>query len=281
MAQRATILVANMAHHHEHAGYMKAGLERHGWQVSLARANERDPTGCADMVVSWGVKQKAAWDWRKRYNRPVLVMERAPLEPRKVWTSCGFNGLAGRGVYAPMRDAGARWRSLFAQLVKPWAPRGDVAVLCGQCKGDAALWGVDFEAWAQRTCDELMNVGRVVLYRPHPFAWERGDHYCPMGATLSPPRLSLQDLAEAQGVGLVVTFNSTAGVEAALAGIPVVAYDEGSMAWAVSTRSAAAPPIRPDRTAWMHRLAWTSFSQREITAGDAWAALEEAMPCYA
>jgi len=39
-----------------------------------------------------------------------------------------------------------------------------------------------------------------------------------------------------------------------------------------------APLIRPDRTDWLHRLAYAQFSLDEIADGTAWNLLERVMP---
>jgi hypothetical protein len=103
----------------------------------------------------------------------------------------------------------------------------------------------------------------------------RGIAQCPSAARLSGNADIAADLAEAV---VAVTFNSTAGVEAALAGTPVIACDEGSMAWDVAAHGVAKIGHRPDRTGWAHRLAWCQFSPEEIRNGFAFDVLRPAMP---
>lgn len=274
MTRRVAITVNNSAHNKSHAAWMKTGLERHGWTVLLA------PRGTVlgaslDMVCCWGVKQPVVWEWRKKFGKPVLVMERGHLPPRFEWTSCGFNGLAGKAVYAKANDGGERWRTHFGHLEKPWTDGRGYALVCGQVLGDAALWGCNFRHWAQKVTDELKAKGQKVIYRAHPFALEKQkDRWCPKGALFS-TRPYAADLADAS---LVVTYNSTAGVEAVLAGVPTVAFNAGSMAWPVTTHDLQSEPIRPERSAWAHDLAWSSWRPEEIASGETWARLESVMP---
>ena len=135
----------------------------------------------------------------------------------------------------------------------------------GQVPGDAALYGLDLDAWAQRTCAALLAQGRTVRYRPHPLVRRCGDVRCPAGATGSTGSLD-EDLA---GAALAVTFNSTAGVEAVLAGVPTVALDVGAMAWPVTTHDLASVQT-PEREPWAHRLAWCQWTIEEIASGLAW-----------
>ncbi len=273
---KVAIHVNNAAHQRTHGAAMKAGLERHGIAVEFAPFNEPQP---CDVAVIWGWKQPLV-----TASAPAtLVMERGHLQDRMAYTSCGWNGLAGRGSYPDAPDAGARWRERFAHLLKPWKPEPQAetyALLLGQVPGDAALYGLDLDAWAQRTCDALLASGRMVRYRPHPLVLRCGDVRCPAGALGSAASLD-EDLA---GAALAVTFNSTAGVEAVLAGVPTVALDAGAMAWPVTTHDLANVQ-RPDREPWAHRLAWCQWTIEELASGLAWEHLAAAgerkwVPCH-
>ena len=278
MPRLAVLTINNAAHQKQHAQWMRAGLERRGWRVEFVARGEAIPRA-ADLAGSWSVKQRKVWEWQKATGGPVLVMERAALEPRHEFTSCGFDGLAGRGRYAYRDDDGARWRRYFAHHEQPWrrVGSGDYALLCGQVAGDASLWGVNFRKWAQDACNALCAKGIPVVYRAHPFSLKQGDMWFPQGATFS-RRTYAEDLARADRV---VTFNSTAGVEAVLAGVPAVSCDAGSMAREVTAHAVDAPGICPDRTAWERRIAWSCFTPAEIESGEAWEALEERAPCFA
>lgn len=269
---KAAIVVNNASHQAQHAGWIKEGLEKHGWACDLVRSGHKVQR--YDMVVSWSIKHRSVWEWQKREGGPALIMERAALQPRDQWTGCGFNGLAGKAIYPRSTDGGDRWRRNFGHLEKPWRAGGDYALLCGQCVGDAALWGCDFRRWAQTQANDLKARGWDVRYRPHPFAYKHGDRWCPNGATLS-LRPYGADLA---GAALVVTYNSTAGVEAVLDGVPTVAMDNGAMAWAVTTHNLDDAPIRPDRSPWAHDLAWSCWLPGELRNGDAWDVLKTVVP---
>jgi hypothetical protein len=121
-----------------------------------------------------------------------------------------------------------------------------------------------------------MAAGRDVVYRPHPFAYKhQNDRWRPNGA-----RWSVRPLAEdLAGARQVVTYNSTVGVETVLAGVPTVVTDEGGMAWPMATHAVDEALVRPDRTQWMHSLAWTGFLPKEIENGFMWEHLREKLPC--
>jgi hypothetical protein len=67
---------------------------------------------------------------------------------------------------------------------------------------------------------------------------------------------------------VVVTWNSNTGVDALLAGKPVVALGEGAMAAPLAARELGGR-CDPDREAWAHALAWKQWTLDEIRSGDA------------
>lgn len=271
----AAISINNAAHQREHGAAIAEGLRRHDIKTAFVQGDiavER-----ADFHVTWSIKRPTIFDWRKRTGRSILIMERGHLPDRMRFTSCGWNGLARRGAYPRAQDGGARWRTHFAHLMRDWRRRGDYALVMGQVPGDSALWGLpSFEAWAASMALRLYETGRAVRYRPHPIvARDPLALFHPPVATLCVGTSLADDLA---GAALVVTYNSTAGVEAVLAGVPTVTMDPGAMAWPVTTHAPEDVPATPDRAAWAHDLAWAQWTLDELASGEAWAHIAEAMP---
>jgi hypothetical protein len=280
---KAVIHVNHAEHQRTHGAAMKAGMERHGVAVEFAPFDRPEP---CDVAVVWGWRQAAV----NTSGAAVLVMERGHLPDRMAYTACGWNGLGRRGAYptaALMGDsAGLRWNRHFAPLLEPWrherepagatAPEEDAVVIFGQVDGDASLYNLrqGFQAWAEGMAKAAAVHRRPIVYRPHPLSVRYGNTWHPAGTELSIHRPLADDLARAW---LAVTYNSTSGVEAVLAGVPIVVMDAGGMAWDVA-RHDVGTPLRPDRTAWAHDMAWTSWTMEEIAAGDAWAALAACLP---
>jgi len=258
---RAAIHVNSHEHQRQHGAAMKAGLERHGITV--------DSDGPPDFVVTWGWKNPAL---AAAYPH-VLVMERGHVGDRMRAASCGWDGLGYRGRYPAAQDGGARWAWRYAQLMQPWRMGGgDYALLIGQVEDDAAVASLPegFHAWASAAAAALIALGHKVVYRPHPF----GDrHFSPDGTVPSRGTLA----ADLAGADRCVTWNSTAGVESVLAGVPTIVMDAGGMAYPVAARALSEAPVRPDRAAWCRDLAWTQWTLDEIARGDAWSALAPIM----
>jgi hypothetical protein len=268
---RVAITINNAGHQKTHAAAMRQGLEKHGHAVCFVASDWCD--GDADVHVTWSIKRPQLWAWHQATGKPVLVMERGHVGDRMAYTSCGWNGLGHRGQYPTAQDGGARWRERFAALTQPWQTGGDYALLVGQVPTDSAVDGLalGFEMWAQFVTDILAKQKRRVRFRPHPIVRTGGDSFCPRGAEYSDTPALAEDLQQA---ALCVTYNSTSGVEAVLAGVPTVTIDEGAMAWPVTSHSCIEPKVMPDREAWAHDLAWTQWTLEEIASGEAWAHLE-------
>lgn len=260
--------------HQENATRLMAeGLARHGVETRFAGYNE--PID-ADMVVIWGWRQPLVIEAASARGIPVLVMERAHIQPRELWTSCGFGGLGRRALYPACQDAGTRWDQYFAHHLCDWRDGGgDYALVCGQIPGDAALGPADIRKWAESVIAKLLEQGQHVLFRPHPLRYCVNDTWIPDNCSASLQSSLNEDLAQAS---FVVTYNSTAGIEAVLSGKPTITWDPGSMAWPVTSHRLDEPLMTLDRTEWCHDLAWTQWLPDEIAAGNAWDALKICLP---
>lgn len=257
---RLTIIANAAGHQQMHAAALAAGARRHGVKVDIA-SHER---GAAPVVACWG--------WRigehllaKGYN--VLVMERGYLGDRFAWTSLGWNGLNGRAEFPMVDDGGARFRQHFGHMLADWRPGSAHVLLIQQVPGDMSLGGRDLKPWYRAQAKAYSAAyGLPVMFRPHPEAKRRR-----LGV-VCPARASFIDgtLDEAlAGAAVVVTYNSNVGVDAVMAGKPVVAVDAGSMVYDVAAHMAG--EIRmPDRSGWATRTAWCQWTLDEITSGAAW-----------
>jgi hypothetical protein len=219
------------------------------------------PEAC-DLLVMWGTRRQDAIARQKAGGGEVVILERGYLGDRFAWTSVSFGGgLNGRAEFRGPHEDGSRFVKHFGRLMAPWNRQDGYALLIGQVPGDQSIRGVDIDAWYRQSEKALQNQGWDVSFRPHPLA---GRHRV-TGAGL--PQIS-GTLAEAlQGAGVVCTYNSNTGVEAVLAGRPVIAMDRGSMAWGVAGHQVD-EIVTPDRTAWANRLAWCQFAKHEFLSGE-------------
>lgn len=230
----------------------RQGFECHGGKIVESGG---------DFVAMWGHRDRDVIEG----DRPYLVLEQGYVGDRLRWTSIGWNGLNGRATF-PKAPDGERWERNFGHLMQPWKDGGEYTVVMGQVRGDASIERVDIAGWYEEAAANLSAEWKLpVVFRPHPFD---GFAKTPTGTTRHTG--PLQDILDRARV--VATFNSNSGVDAVLAGIPVIARDRGSMAWPVAAQDYD-HCHRPDRTEWAHGLAYAQWRIEEIAAGEAWAHL--------
>jgi hypothetical protein len=249
-----------MEHHKGWGTAFADGLKRHGWTVHV----ETKPRRC-DMIVFWGARHAKLYREQSGASE-VCLLERGYLGDRFQWASVSFGGgLNGRGRFAGPFDDGSRWGRYFAHLMRPWRETpGRYALVMHQVPGDMATVNVnlgEFYRKARAAFSPLMEVRE----RRHPRLTPKH------GAEVI--QQSAQSLAaDLEGAAVVVTWNSNGGVDAVLAGVPTVAMDEGSMAWAVTGHALEIPPM-PDRTAWAKAMAWKQWRVEEMASGACWEAV--------
>lgn len=239
--------------------HFSQGLKRHGHKVAYARLGSdlRTP----DAVVTWGWKQGIRVAEIVGADN-VLVLERGYMTDKNGNTrfrlsSLAWGGLNGRGKFFFQHDNGERWRSLYGDLADE-SMRGDYALICGQCVGDASLLSAgDINEWYAATAATLLDAGYRVVFRPHPL--NRVACPIPFGAELSKNARIEDDIA---GAMVVAAYNSNSLTDAVLAGKQIIAADIGAMTWPIANGAS--------RQEWAHRMAWTQWDINELRSGKAW-----------
>lgn len=237
---------------------LAAGMRRHGIDPEFSDTRSVEP---CDLAVFWGHRHADQIRQQKAAGKRCLVMERGYFGDRFEFTSLGFDGLNGRADFRNADVPGDRW-ARHGFDIPPWKEGGEYVLLMGQVEGDASLAHVDIQQWYRETAEKIRATTDLPIYfRRHPL----GQY--PRGLGLPALNADLRD--ELAGAACVVTFNSNSGVDAALAGVPVIACDAGSMAWPVAGHEPGQIE-RPDRTEWLHRLAYCQWTRDEFESGEAW-----------
>lgn len=237
-----------------------AGLAAHGITASFGDVKHPQDS---DLAVFWGHSWQAIIDHQKKNGAAYLTMECGFIGDRiRQWFSMGFNGLNGR---ANFRNAGSppdRLHRYHPHIIKPWRKRVGYVLILGQVPGDQSVKGVDLYEFYNAAAAAYRESASVV-YRPHP-----ND---PKNFILPGANQSSGTLADAlDGARLAITFNSNAGVLAALHGVPVVTIDQGAMAWPVAGHKLGGGGRVVDREGWAADLAYSQWSVQEIESGVAW-----------
>ncbi len=256
MTKRAVVLSNPRAGNHDYgwrSGFAE-GLRRRGWAV-----REVDAYQPADLVVKWGTRDRQVIATQAHFGGDLCILERGYLPCRMTYSSVSFGGgLNGRAVFRGPFDDSSRFDAHWK--FEPWRVATGPAVVMGQVPGDMSLRNVNIGEWYGRVVRGLRANGWEVVFRPHPGARSRT-------MELAGVEILQGTLADAlAAAGLVVTWNSNSGVDAVLAGVPTVAYDDGSMVRSVAGRDIS-DICFPDRSKWAARLAWCQYTLDEMKSG--------------
>lgn len=265
----AIIVSPNASHQVETAQALVKGLELHGDSAEILPSHQGLPPRSVDAVCTWGWRRGMEY---RNLGYEVLIMERAYISNRFKWVSLGWNGLNGRAVFTSNDDP-SRWNKHFTHLMKPWRIGTGYALILGQVPTDMSCRHIDIRNFFGNVASDMYRHGwKEVRFRPHPQA-----PFMRLGAAQTHATRSLDE--DLDGASMAITFNSNSGVDAVIRGVPTAAYDEGSMAWDVTSR-AHSECVTPDREKWAYNLAWKQWLPNEIADGSAWAIVRDAKPEY-
>lgn len=242
-----------------------AGLTASGYE--LVERIEKPQRG--DILVIWN----RYGHWHKEARRfeaagaAVLVCENGYCgkdENGRQLFAIGLGGHAGAGALPYADDGGARWRKLGIELGE-WrsAPDGHI-LICAQ-RGFTEPVGTVGQPpmWVEKLAARLqgMSAFGAVKIRQHPGNTEDA---------LRRAKPLARDLA---GAYCVVTWASRCGIDALIAGVPVVYgapwwVGRGACLPIDALIAGDEPEMRDDtRLEMFHRLAWAQWSGSEIAAG--------------
>jgi hypothetical protein len=229
----------------------------------------------SDIAVVFGVyKSKVSASWprgriiqkHRSLGKDVVVLETGYLnrgDGEEHHYAAGFNGLNGRADFKNMGMPPDRALKLG---IEPKPVRtGEKILLCGQVPQDASVDHIDIVRWLHAARNEIKaRTKREIVFKPHPKGKIPPINGC--GFTKVPFLEALENCHS------VVTFNSNSAVEAAVEGVPVFAFDEGSMAWSIANRDwdAIEQPRIPDRKQWLYDLCYAQWDLREMRNGEPW-----------
>lgn len=144
-----------------------------------------------------------------------------------------------------------RWDSLGLQkIVLPWRKGGKHIVIAAPTRTYARFHGT--RDWIADTIDALARVtDRQLIIRD------------------KESKRSLQ--SDLDGAHALVTHASIAAVESVILGCPVFVHRDSAAALVGQTDlSKIETPVYPDRTKWVHSLAYSQFNESELTSGKIW-----------
>lgn len=238
---------------------MYEGLKFMNFDVDIKRAE----TGNYDIAVCWG--------WRKclkefSKGKQVLVMEHGYMIDRNEWISLGWNGLNNNADFLNETVPSDRWEKLFKPHMKPWKTDGKYILFCGQVPGDMSLKGKNLMHWYADAAIRVSEVHKLpIVWRPHPLD-KKNKTFLIKNTTMdigTPLEKSLEDAAA------IMAFNSNSLINGVMAGVPPIAFDEGTMVWDIATKNYEKPLKRLDREDWGRKMGYTQWTLEEIANGTA------------
>ena len=200
-----------------------------------------------------------------RGSQNTIVLEEGFIERGKYY-SAGIGGITMRSSLADQRVKPGRARACGFSY-QPWKCTDKIrkVLVIGQVPWDCTVQHTDHLAWCIGVYGNLVASGFEVRFRPHPLVKPA---VYKMDAFMDRANRSLDaDLAWADAC---VTFNSTTGVDAVLAGIPTIAEDSGSMLWgkvASPSRLMVSDPLLLSRGSWLDWIAGCQYSLHEMRSG--------------
>lgn len=180
------------------------------------------------------------------------------------------------------------------RLIKPFPgwkdhQKGNILIL-SQLLGDSSLRGQKISEWLLDSIDTIRSVtNRAITVRLHPSMSQqaRAELCSELGIILLKNYQNIhwssgiettlqQDLSRA---GICVTYSSGSAVDAILAGVPVIALDEGNFAYDISSidlDDIDAPRLASNSEInhWLMQLANSQWSKKEMFSGEVWSSIE-------
>jgi hypothetical protein len=225
-------------------------IVRHDVEAMAALPSDVIPiVGCTPLltglIAEWRRTGRTFIYWDRGYARRVFA----------TWLPRGENG----GYYrwhlngyqmSVIRDVPAdRWNALMTPP-QPWRSKGSHIVIAAPTRTYARFHLC--QSWIADTIDTLARVtDRQLVIRD------------------KETKRSLQ--ADIQGAHALVTHGSIAAVEAVILGCPVFVHPDSAAALVGRTDlKMIERPAMPDRTKWLHSLAYSQFNERELIDGTLW-----------
>jgi len=252
---------------------LKAVLEAFAEGIPGAELRAMDDYAPSDIAVIFGlVKDSYPQTWPKREilerheGRSLIVVESA-FTLRGQYYAIGFGGIHGGADFRNEDSPNDRWQQMRVRT-KRWQrrPKGAPVIVCGQLPRDTNVQETDHIGWVNDTVDYYLERDIPVRFRPHPRIHDPRVYGIPE-ALWDQQKLG-KTLKEAR---CVVTWNSTTGVDALIAGVPVIACGYGSVSRPMASDRLDPDFLRfPSRRQFFANLGYAQWTLDEMREGLPW-----------
>ena len=251
------------------------GLQKHGHADIDVYTLERDIGKQYDVAFCWGSRN---FYGLSKIAKNVIVIENSYLNnvqsKEKFWLSFGWNGLNGRADFCNQNSPNDRWNKHFNDGRLLDYSDGNYIFIPLQIKNDASIYGRGFSY--QTIVDSIRKFTDLpIKIKQHPTANDGWPRIHGKDISYVERFMPIEDAVK--GAKVVVTINSNAGVDAVLAGKPVVALDKGSMVYDIAAHDFTDLNVLkcPDRTQWCNNIAYAQWKPNEVASGETWEHLKQ------
>jgi hypothetical protein len=235
--------------------------------------------------------RKNVFDTQQKNNKRSIIIDSnlflyADPGNTKKYLRYSYDGIfPTTGEYCNSQPTLNRWDQISKDLnlsLKPWSTNKEVILICCQRDGGWSMDGQQLMPWLVKTIMKIKKYSdRKIVVRFHPGDRNSSKH---KSALL---RYNLQNvfvtsnesiLTDFKTAHVVVNYNSSPAVAAAIEGIPVFVLDlERSQAKDIANTdiSKIENPILYDRNVWIQKLAQMHWTSNELTDGTAWRHLRQ------
>lgn len=226
----------------------------------------------ADAAVIWSVlwsgrmaANQQVYEHYRSHHRPVLVIDVGALHRGHTW-KIAVNNINGLGHYGHQQNLDwDRPKKLHMNLTNT-CPTDPAVLICLQHQNSLQVQAVDIQQWlAQQITDIKQHTDRPIKIRPHP----RGQiplQLPPLVTVQTPRKIAhTYDSFDLEfDCQAIVNFNSGPGIQAGIAGCPVI-VDSSSLAHPI-TITIQDIDQRPlvDRDQWFVEICHTEYTLTEI-----------------
>ena len=235
--------------------------------------------------------RKNVFDTQQKNNKRSIIIDSnlflyADPGNTKKYLRYSYDGIfPTTGEYCNSQPTLNRWEQISKDLnlsLKPWSTNKETILICCQRDGGWSMDGQQLMPWLVKTIMKIKkHSDRKIVVRFHPGDRHSSNHraslfkYKLQNVFVTTNESILTDFEMAH---VVVNYNSSPAVAAAIEGIPVFVLDpERSQAKDIANTdiSKIENPILYDRNVWIQKLAQMHWTSNELTDGTAWRHLRQ------
>ena len=235
--------------------------------------------------------RKNVFDTQQKNNKRSIIIDSnlflyADPGNTKKYLRYSYDGIfPTTGEYCNSQPTLNRWEQISKDLnlsLKPWSTNKETILICCQRDGGWSMDGQQLMPWLVKTIMEIKkHSDRKIVVRFHPGDRHSSNHraslfkYKLQNVFVTTNESILTDFEMAH---VVVNYNSSPAVAAAIEGVPVFVLDpERSQAKDIANTdiSKIENPILYDRNVWIQKLAQMHWTSNELTDGTAWRHLRQ------